>query len=115
MSSTNLLEGDTIKLKCSVKLKSSNQLHLFAKNRGPLSDRVRLQFETINSLNNFLTSPKRLNFEILFSIDFTSLVMKQKTLVSHNGERQRGDQNLFSRSSYHSPFYRHRSRALVKR
>ena len=54
MSSTNLLEGDTIKLKCSVKLKSSNQLHLFAKNRGPLSDRVRLQFETINSLNTYL-------------------------------------------------------------
>ena len=52
MSSTNLLEGDTIKLKCSVKLKSSNQLHLFAKNRGPF-DRVRLQSQTINSAYDF--------------------------------------------------------------
>ena len=53
MSSTNLLEGDTIKLKCSVKLKSSNQLHLFAKNRGPFANRVRLLFVTINSIFDF--------------------------------------------------------------
>ena len=62
MSSTNLLEGDTIKLKCSVKLKSSNQLHLFAKNRGPLSDRVRLKFETINSLYTICNEPKTFKF-----------------------------------------------------
>ena len=58
MSSTNLLEGDTIKLKCSVKLKSSNQLHLFAKNRGPFANRVRLQFETMKSVLIFHVKPK---------------------------------------------------------
>ena len=46
MSSTNLLEGDTIKLKCSVKLKSSNQLHLFAKNRVRLGNKVGPNFLT---------------------------------------------------------------------
>ena len=29
LSNTDLIEGDTIKMKCTVKLKSSHQLHLF--------------------------------------------------------------------------------------
>ena len=70
MSSTNLLEGDTIKLKCSVKLKSSNQLHLFAKNRGgPFANKVRLQFVTINSVFDFPCNlmPKMFKcFKIIF-------------------------------------------------
>ena len=47
MSNVDLLEGDTIKLKCSVKLKSSSQLHLFEKDRFPFEIQVILYYKLI--------------------------------------------------------------------
>ena len=49
MSNVNLLEGDTIKLKCSVKLKSPNQLHLFEKDWVQFENQVRINHPDILS------------------------------------------------------------------